>query len=61
MPEFEYKIGPRISESGLNFDSDISAGHPKVLRRRIEDPVSDGSLGKPGYEPGQFNRDGSRL
>jgi hypothetical protein len=59
--EFEYKTGPRISEEGLNFDSDISAAHPKVIRRRIEDPVSDGSLGPYGYEPGQFNLDGSQL
>jgi hypothetical protein len=42
-------------------DADIIATHPIVSRRQITDPVSDGSLGEPGYEPGQFNQDGSPL
>lgn len=57
MVEFEYTIGPRILADGTNLDSDIRASHPAVQRRSIDDPVSDGSLGPPGYEPGQYNRD----
>lgn len=55
--EFEYITGPRYLEDGRNLDSDVSAVHPVVTRREINQPVSDGSLGEPGYEPGQFNKD----
>lgn len=61
MQEVTYSIGPRILPDGTNLDVDIVAVHPKVSRRQIVDPVSDGSLGEPGYEPGQKNRDGSTL
>jgi hypothetical protein len=61
MVEFEYTVGPRILEDGTNLDADFSGRHPKIQRRAITDPVSDGSLGEPGYEPGQLNRDGSPL
>ena len=60
MDEPIYTKGPRILPNGVNLDKDIQAGHPKVQRRQIADPVSDGSLGL-GYEPGQHNRDGSPL
>jgi hypothetical protein len=56
-----YTTGPRILEDGTNLDADFSGGHPVVQRRQISDPVSDGSLGEPGYEPGQKNKDGSVL
>ncbi|MFZ9326295.1 MAG: hypothetical protein ACO24H_02400 [Polynucleobacter sp.] len=45
----------------MNLDADIKAVHPKIQERRIDDPVSDGSLGDYGYEPGQFNKDGTLL
>jgi hypothetical protein len=61
MVEFEYTTGPRILEDGTNLDADFSGSHPKVLRREITDSVSDGSLGEPGYEPGQLNKDGTPL
>lgn len=61
MIEFEYTIGPRILPDGTNMDADVIATHPKVQNRQITDPVSDGSLGEPGYEPGQYNKDGSVL
>lgn len=61
MLEFEYTVGPRILEDGTNLDADFSGRHPRIQRRTITDPVSDGSLGEPGYEPGQLNRDGSPL
>jgi hypothetical protein len=61
LVEFEYTVGPRILPDGTNLDKDIVAGHPKIQRRQITDPVSDGSLGAPGYEPGQYNRDGTPL
>ena len=61
MDEFSYAIGPRILEDGTNLDADFRGRHPCVLRREITDPVSDGSLGPPGYEPGQKNRDGTDL
>jgi hypothetical protein len=61
MVEFEYTTGPRILEDGTNLDVDFFGSHPKVLRRRITDSVSDGSLGEPGYEPGQLNKDGTPL
>lgn len=61
MQEVEYKVGPRILEDGTNLDADIVAVHPVTQRRQIADPVSDGSLGEPGYEPGQHNKDGSPL
>jgi hypothetical protein len=61
MVEFEYIKGPRILEDGTNLDADIIAYEPVIQRRNITDPVSDGSLGAPGYQPGQKNRDGSPL
>ena len=61
MNEVEYIVGPRILPDGTNMDADIKAVHPKIYKRQITDPVSDGSLGEPGYEPGQYNRDGSQL
>lgn len=61
MNEVQYLVGPRILPDGRNMDADIIATHPIVSRRQITDPVSDGSLGEPGYEPGQFNQDGSPL
>lgn len=61
MVEFEYGTGPRILEDGTNLDVDIIAGHPRIQRRSIIDPVSDGSLGPPGYQPGQKNLDGTDL
>ena len=61
MVEFNYTIGPRILEEGTNLDADFKGCQPCVLRRNITDPVSDGSLGPPGYEPGQKNRDGTDL
>lgn len=61
MIEFEYVKGPRILEDGTNLDADVIAREPTIQRRSITDPVSDGSLGAPGYEPGQKNLDGSDL
>lgn len=61
MVEFEYVKGPRILEDGTNLDADVIASHPIIQRRSIVDPVSDGSLGVPGYQPGQKNLDGSDL
>jgi hypothetical protein len=61
MQEITYTVGPRILPDGTNLDADIVAAHPKVSRRQITDPVSDGSLGEPGYEPGQHNKDGGLL
>lgn len=59
--EVQYSVGPRILDDGRNMDADIIAVHPEIQRRDIADPVSDGSLGEPGYEPGQYNKDGSVL
>lgn len=59
--EFTYSIGPRVLPGGINLDKDVIADQPIVQYRQITDPVSDGSLGCPGYEPGQMNRDGSIL
>jgi hypothetical protein len=62
MQDFVYTVGPRILPDGTNLDADIVADPaPKIQHRQITDPVSDGSLGEPGYEPGQKNRDGSPL
>lgn len=61
MAEFTYSDGPRILEDGTNLDKDIIAVHPVIQSRNITDPVSDGSLGGPGYQPGQKNLDGSDL
>jgi hypothetical protein len=61
MFEVEYTTGPRILPDGTNLDVDIKSVHPSIDRRQITDPVSDGSLGEPGYEPGQYNKDGSLL
>jgi hypothetical protein len=64
MQEVTYSVGPRILEDGTNLDADFSGGHPRIYRRQIADPVSDGSLnidGAVGYEAGQFNKDGSEL
>jgi hypothetical protein len=61
MDEIEYLTGPRILEDGTNLDADIVAVHPEIKYRNITDPVSDSSLGPPGYAPGQLNKDGSQL
>ena len=61
MQEVTYTKGPRILANGINLDGDIAASHPVIYKREISDPVSDGSLGQPGYEPGQKNLDGSEL
>jgi hypothetical protein len=61
MDEFVYTVGPRILEDGTNLDQDIISAIPVIQRREITDPVSDGSLGPPGYQPGQLNKDGSNL
>lgn len=61
MDEFTHYVGPRILEDGTNLDRDIISAIPVIQRRQITDPVSDGSLGSPGYEPGQLNRDGTNL
>jgi hypothetical protein len=61
MVEFTYHQGPRILDDGTNLDADFKGGHPVILKRSITDPVSDGSLGGPGYQPGQKNLDGSDL
>ena len=61
MIDFVYSEGPRTLEDGTNLDKDIVAVHPRIQHRGIADPVSDGSLGAPGYEPGQKNLDGSDL
>ena len=61
MVEFTHSEGPRILEDGTNLDKDVVAVRPRIQRRGIADPVSDGSLGPPGYEPGQKNLDGSDL
>ena len=56
----QYLKGPRYID-GVNIDADIVAAHPKVIVRQIDDPVNDGSLGKPAYAPGSQNLDGSPL
>lgn len=56
-----FSSGPRILEDGTNLDSDFSGGHPRIYRRQIDDPVTDGSLGEPAYAVGQQNKDGSPL
>lgn len=61
MSDFDYIEGKRILSDGTDLDSDFQGGHPVIMRRNIADPVSDGSLGSPGYEPGQKNKDGSDL
>jgi hypothetical protein len=61
MTDFTYSAGPRILEDGTNLDEDFRGCHPVVMRREITDPVSDGSLGPPGYQPCQKNLDGSDL
>lgn len=61
MHNLEYTKGPRILEDGTNLDKDFTGTHPSIYRRSINDPVSDGSLGPPGYEPGQKNLDGTDL
>jgi hypothetical protein len=61
MIEFIHVTGPRILEDGTNLDADFKGGHPVILNRAITDPVSDGSLGAPGYQPGQKNLDGTDL
>lgn len=60
MDEVTYYAGPRILPDGRNMDMDVIAVHPKIQRRNITDPVSDGSLGD-GYSPGQKNSDGSQI
>lgn len=61
MVEFTYHEGPRILDDGTNLDRDIIAVHPRIQHRSITDPVSDSSLGDPGYQPGQKNLDGTDL
>lgn len=61
MQEVVYLRGPRILEDGTNLDADIVSAYPVIQHRQITDPVSDGSLGGPGYEPGQKNKDGGQL
>ena len=61
MVEFTYTNGPRILEDGTNLDKDIISAVPQIQYRSITDPISDGSLGEPGYQPGQKNLDGSDL
>lgn len=61
MQEPEYTIGPRILSNGVNLDAGIRASIPVIQKRQIDDPVSDGSLGEPGYEPGQKNFDGTLI
>lgn len=61
MVEFINTTGPRILDDGTNLDADFQGGHPAILKRSITDPVSDGSLGPPGYQPGQKNLDGTDL
>ncbi len=58
--DVQYLKGPRYID-GVNIDADIIAAHPKVSVRQINDPVNDGSLGKPAYVPGSQNLDGSPL
>jgi hypothetical protein len=61
MVEFTHSEGPRILEDGTNLDKDIISAVPRIQHRSITDPVGDGSLGDPGYQPGQRNLDGSEL
>lgn len=61
MFEVEFSTCPRILENGVNLDADFHGAHPSVQRRSIADPVSDGSLGCSGYDPNQFNKDGSQI
>lgn len=56
--EIEYLNYPRFID-GVNLDIDITAGHPTVTVRQINEPVNDGSLGVPTYAPGSTNKDGS--
>jgi hypothetical protein len=58
--EPEYLTGPRYID-GVNIDADIISSQPVVIRRQINDPVNDGSLGKPAYAPGSMNKDGTPL
>ena len=60
MNEPEYLTGPRYID-GVNIDADIISSQPVVIRRQINDPVNDGSLGKPAYAPGSMNKDGTPL
>ena len=61
MNEIQYITGPRILLDGTNLDAGVNASHPIIQNRAITDPVSDGSLGEPGYEPGQKNYDGTPI
>ena len=56
--DITYSKGPRYID-GVNIDSDVDAGLFVEVERDIADPVTD--LKGLGYEPGQKNRDGSRL
>lgn len=58
MNEPEYLTGPRFID-GVNIDAGIVSAQPVIMRRQIDDPVNDGSLGKPAYAPGSKNKDGS--
>ena len=60
MDDIKYSKGPRIID-GVNIDADIIAAHPVVTEKQINDPVNDGSLGKPQYVEGSTNKDGSKF
>ena len=54
-----YSDGPRFV-NGVNIDSDVAAGHAKVItKQEVSDPVT--GISGQGYQPGQKNRDGSEL
>lgn len=60
MDDIQYLKGPRYID-GVNIDADIIADEPVITVRQINDPVNDGSLGKPTYAPGSMNKDGTPL
>ncbi len=54
-----YSDGPRFVD-GVSIDSDVAAGHAKVItKQEVSDPVT--GISGQGYQPGQKNRDGSEL
>jgi hypothetical protein len=57
--DIEYSIGPRFLPDGTNLDADIDASIPIEHTIEIEASVT-GFIGL-GYEPGQYNKDGSPL
>lgn len=58
--EVLYLKGPRYLD-GINLDAGIISAEPRITRRQINDPVNDGSLGKPAYVPESENLDGTPL